>query len=125
MDDEDPGIEPRPEIRGPLVELLTLMYGQLTDDEIAGYDAVSLPGEWWAHLILDLGRLWILYAGTRVSQEAGDEQAVSEITERAIWQMAEALARFAAENEKTKGDFRAFLQGKGKEAYGLVDDDPE
>jgi hypothetical protein len=107
-DVDTPSIEPRPEIRGPLISLLTQWYTG-ADKPTVG-DSVALPDATAA--IFDLWLMFLLYV-----QEAGEEY--DNATLDAIVSMARMFVQYAKETENKHGaDFQEFLRRQALEAFG-------
>jgi hypothetical protein len=107
---ETPSIEPRPEIRGPPISMLTQLYIDSGDDLIRLTDT-----DLWAAM-QDLVLLFLLYVNeTEHEHEGGSGRAVLD----AIAKMARMFVEYVATAEQQHGgDFREFLQEQALEAFG-------
>jgi hypothetical protein len=105
---ETPSIEPRPEIRGPLISLLTQLYIDSGDDLIE-----LTESNLWAALA-DLGLLFLLYVAEREHEVGGARSTLD-----ALASMARMFVKYVEASEKQHGgDFRKFLQEQALEAFG-------
>jgi hypothetical protein len=102
-----PGTGPDPEIRGPLISMLTQWYTG-ADKPTAGQD-VELPDV--TASLVDLIGLFVLYV--REAAEDHDTAAME-----AVAAMAAMFAEYARNiDQKHPGSFLEFLQRQAREAY--------
>lgn len=107
---ETPSIEPRPEIRGPLISTLTQLYIDSGDDRVELTET-----DLWAALA-DLWLLFSLYVGETEHKAGGDSP---QVILDAFAGMARMFVKYVeAAEQQHGGDFRQFLQEQALEALG-------